>query len=246
MLIGSRKLNYEKVSSTNTMALELIASGTAADGMVITGGFQSEGRGQRENRWFSDPLTNLIMSVILKPRFLHPSEQFMISKIISVSIAEALETAGPSFSIKWPNDIYSGGDKIAGILIENLVTGNELSWSVAGIGININQDEFPGDIPNPVSLKNLTGKEHNVSETEDRLCASLDKWYHELSARRFSEIDDKYLQYLYRLGEPHSFISGGIEFSGSIQGVNASGQLIIVSQEGDKREFSFKEVEFTS
>lgn len=244
MVIGSKTIYHANVSSTNDVAAELINKGRAYEGMVISAGFQTRGKGQRNNIWISDPFTNLIISVILMPEHLLPEQQFYISKIVSLAVTDTLEAFSDQFSIKWPNDIYHGSDKIAGILIENIITGEKITASIAGIGLNVNQKDFPASIPNPVSLAQITQQKHNVQVIHDEVCKNLQIRYSALKDGNYSGIDYSYESRLYHKDDNLNFktINGLLE--GKIIGVNKLGQLIIELPEGEHREFSFKEIEF--
>jgi len=244
MLVDYNILYYEKVSSTNVMAADLIKKKKAGAGSVIVSGYQSSGKGQRNNTWISDPLMNLTMSVILTPKFLKPEKQFYISKIVSLALVKTLNRYSEAFSIKWPNDIYHKGDKIAGILIENSIIGNKISDSVCGIGLNINQTLFPDYIPNPVSLKTLSGSTYNIQEIQDKVLAELALLYSALEGGDFGRVDNDYLDVLYLHNKESEFKAGDNYFRGIINGVNDSGQLLVLDENGTERCFSFKEIEF--
>ena len=244
MVIGSKIIYHANVSSTNDLAAELIDKGSAHEGIVISAAYQSGGRGQRNNTWFSDPFMNLIMSVILMPESILPEQQFYISKIVSLAITDTLQNFSDQFSIKWPNDIYHGSDKIAGILIENIIIGERITSSIAGIGLNINQKKFPSGIPNPISLIQISKKKHNVQLILEEVCRNLQLRYSSLKDGNYSEIDNSYESLLYHKDEEMEFRTADGPLKGKIIGVNKSGQLIIEPAEGSNIEFSFKEIEF--
>src|SRR5680860_150521 len=149
------------VESTNNYANQLILS-NAEEGTVVLAQFQKKGRGQQGNQWESQSGKNLLASIILYPKFLKAGNQFLISKMVSLGLVEYLRHEVRDVSIKWPNDIYIGNKKIAGILIENAIKGRNLFSTVIGVGLNLNQKNFLSDAPNPVSLYQLTGKEYNI------------------------------------------------------------------------------------
>ncbi|MCD4769239.1 MAG: biotin--[acetyl-CoA-carboxylase] ligase [Bacteroidales bacterium] len=244
MKLNTNIIYREKVSSTNNLATSLFTAGEAGEGTVIYAGFQSEGKGQKGNQWESEPGMNLTMSIILTPAFLEADKQFLISKVVSLALIDTVNQFTKGSSIKWPNDIYILNDKIAGILIENIVSGNILSASIAGIGLNINQEIFTSDAPNPVSLKQITGINYDINELCHTMCNNLERRYNMLKAGAVSEIDSDYLASLYRLEEISFFSSKGRRFRGIIKGVDDYGQLIIENIRGKIKIFSFKEVEF--
>jgi BirA family biotin operon repressor/biotin-[acetyl-CoA-carboxylase] ligase len=189
---------------------------------------------------------NLLFSIVLYPGMVSPENQFIISMFISLGIRDFLITLIPECSIKWPNDIYSGDDKIAGILIENSVTGMEITYCVAGIGLNVNQTDFPGHIPNPVSIKMLTGNEHDPDLCLKQLAGFLDRRYKQLISGYSDDIRGEYITSLYRLNEWHRFRSEGGDFSGRIVTISDSGRLIVEKRDGKLHEFSFKEIDFSA
>lgn len=132
-------------------------------GFVVEAEAQTAGRGQRGNSWESEPRMNILMSVLLRPEGIAPSEQFLISQAVSVAIVRVLRHYLPEVRIKWPNDIYVGDRKICGILIENSITATKIIHSIVGIGLNVNQREFHSDAPNPVSMFQLTGRNRCTS-----------------------------------------------------------------------------------
>jgi len=244
MIIGSEIIFLKRAVSTNTTASEYIKSGKAREGLVIHAAYQSAGKGQQGNRWESEEGRNLLFSVILFPTMVNPEDQFIISGVISLGIIDFLKTIIPGCKIKWPNDIYAVDDKIAGILIENSITGSTLTSSVAGIGLNINQEVFPDRIPNPVSLKVITGVDHDTSGCLKGLLKCLDQRYKKVITGKRDQIMNDYTESLYRFNEWHEFRSGEGIFSGRILSVGNSGLLMVENKRGRIREFAFKEIEF--
>ena len=186
---------------------------------------------------------NLLISIILYPSFINAGDQFRISMAISLGIYDFLTVLIPECSIKWPNDIYVNNDKIAGILIENSISGDRIENTVAGIGLNINQEKF-SDAPNPVSLRILTGKSFDLNTCLTQLSKDLDKRYKQLIAGNSDQIIREYNSKLYRLNQWFKFRdSKGIR-TGRILSTGEYGRLKIESQDGEQNEYNFKEVEF--
>ncbi|WP_301748249.1 biotin--[acetyl-CoA-carboxylase] ligase [uncultured Duncaniella sp.] len=150
-----------KIESTDSTSSHLagIAEG-CAHGTAVMARVQTAGRGQRGNSWEAEPGMNITLSLLLRPEGLEPARQFIISQAVSLAIVEMLDNfiGADAVSIKWPNDIYVNDSKIAGILIENVISGSAISRSIVGVGLNVNQTEFLSDAPNPVSLKQLLPK----------------------------------------------------------------------------------------
>jgi BirA family biotin operon repressor/biotin-[acetyl-CoA-carboxylase] ligase len=244
MIIGSKLIFCKNIESTNTYASGLVQRESISEGTIIYTNFQSAGRGQKANRWESEDGKNLLFSIVLFPEMVIPEDQFIISMFVSLGICDFLKTLIPACKIKWPNDIYAGDDKIAGILIESSITGNFINNSIAGIGLNINQDHFPVYVPNPVSLKMLTGKNYDPDLCLKQLAGWLDKRYKQLISDRRSEIRNEYISSLYRLNELHNFKAKDGIFSGKILAITDSGCIRIEDRERKIREFFFKEIDF--
>lgn len=233
-----------EVQSTNNYANQLILSDAAEHGTVVLAQHQSKGRGQRGNGWESEFGENLLASIVLFPVCLPAAKQFEIAKIASISVLDFLQAEVPDVSIKWPNDIYVGEKKIAGILIENTVKGRNIDSSVVGIGLNLNQALFRSDAPNPVSLKQLTGKQYAVENVAQSLASNIQKWWGKLETGLFGEIHRAYLSKLYRNGQWQTYRAGEAEFQARIVGIGEFGQLKLEKQDGTIAGFMFKEVAF--
>ena len=156
----------DETDSTNRYISQLCneLQESVAELTTVTAEFQTAGKGQRGNTWEAERGKNLLFSFVLYPTFLEARRQFILSQIVSLSIKEELDRWSDEITIKWPNDIYWRDKKICGILIENDLSGHFIGRSISGIGININQNEFHSDAPNPVSLKQITGQEHDRYE----------------------------------------------------------------------------------
>jgi BirA family biotin operon repressor/biotin-[acetyl-CoA-carboxylase] ligase len=241
MIIGSSLLHHEILSSTNTEASLLLRTGEQIDGTVISTDYQTSGKGQAGNIWQSEKGKNLLFSIILYPQSISPGEQFLISMAISLGICDFLDRYCDGARIKWPNDIYLKSDKIAGILIENTIRGATIENTVAGIGLNVNQEDFTGVYPKPISLKLATGKEFDIKVCLQELLGDLDKRYKQLLYGDSKLIKSNYLSRLYRFKEWSSYKTGSSVFTGRITDVLTSGQIRIVEKEGRKRDFGFKE-----
>jgi BirA family biotin operon repressor/biotin-[acetyl-CoA-carboxylase] ligase len=244
MIIGSNYIFRENLPSTNTYGAKLLKNDAVPEGTIIYTNYQSAGRGQTGNTWESEVGKNLLISLILYPLMIKPSDQFIISKFISLGICDYLRQYTSNVSIKWPNDIYVNNDKIAGILIEASIMRNEIEYIIAGIGLNINQKIFRSDAPNPVSLGMITGVDYNIEECLRNLALFLDSRYKQLLQKKRSEIDSEYLNNLYRFEQWCDFSDSNGLFEGRIISVNATGRLQIEDHRGRIYEYGFKEVNF--
>lgn len=241
---GKTVYHYPAIDSTNNCANELIGNIDIQEGAIVLTDHQRKGRGQGGSAWESRPGENLTFSLILHPVFLPVTEQFYLSKTISLGISDYLGSLTGSISIKWPNDIYSGPDKVGGILIENIIKGNIIEYSVAGIGININQVEFPDWIPNPTSLKILEKKSYILNECLSGICAGIEKRYDLLRSGRIEDIDRDYNKRLFRFRTMTRFSSDGHTFLAEIREVMADGQLILLDDSGQTLKFYQHEIDY--
>ncbi|MCW3127935.1 MAG: biotin/acetyl-CoA-carboxylase ligase, partial [Bacteroidetes bacterium] len=171
-------------------------------------------------------------------------KQFFLNMAVSLAVRELCEeVTNDEIRIKWPNDIYHKKKKIAGILIENTISGSQLSSSVIGIGLNVNQTEFDPGIPNPTSLKLITGQEQSLDAVTQKLSIYMEKYYLQLRNLHFNFLDKGYTVHLYRYNQTASFRKDNQEFRGEIIGVTKEGKLIIESN-GKQLKFGLKEVEY--
>ena len=237
-------IKFESIDSTNNYATNHLVEEGWLEGTVVFADVQLKGKGQLQNSWESEKGKNLLISIVLYPEFVPVQNQFEISKVIALSVCEVVSLFVENVSIKWPNDIYVGNQKIAGILIENAVIGNELSYSVAGVGLNVNQQLFLSDAPNPVSLYQLKGIEFDREEILSLLLQSVWKWYEMLKQKNILAIDTAYLNLLYQLDVEATYKDDSGVFSGKIIGVDPIGQLMIEKSSGEIRSYFFKEVAF--
>ena len=233
-----------EVESTNNYANQLVLSKAAEHGTVVLAQYQKKGRGQQGNCWESEFGKNMLASFILFPQLLTAAKQFYISKIVSLALVDFLKTETNEVSVKWPNDIYIQNKKIAGILIENSVKGVNISSAIIGIGLNLNQEKFISEAPNPVSLKQITGKDYIVETVAGQIREYFFIWYEKLQAGCFNEIDTTYFNQLFRANEWALFSKEGKTFESKITGIGEFGQIILEDRAGVFLEYMFKEVEF--
>lgn len=212
---------------------------------IIWSEHQTAGRGQRGHAWHSVEGENVTFSVVLKPTFLPIVEQFLLSEIVALSLVETMARYGIECRIKWTNDLYAGDSKLAGVLIEHSLNLDGIARTIVGIGLNINQREFPEDLPNPTSMSLLTLEKYDRREVLESFVQSLAVWYDKLAWGHKSEIEASYREKMYHLDEPHTYaLPSGEEFTATIRGVRPSGELRLEHTDGTIREYAFKEVEF--
>ncbi|MEY3367248.1 MAG: hypothetical protein RI973_403 [Bacteroidota bacterium] len=245
LFIGQVFYDLPEVTSTNAYALSLLSQGRPAEGTVVSTFCQTAGRGQQGNHWESEPGKNIALSVLLYPDFLELRQQFFLNMAISLAVCDLVADCLPEgVRIKWPNDIYVGDRKIAGILIQNTTSNKNISATVAGIGININQTQFLTKPPNPTSLRLETGLDHNLHELIAQLCLRLEQRFLLLREGQNRLLHMQYLANLYRFDTPARFQrDNGTLFEGLITGIDESGRLRI--RIGQREEsFDLKTIRF--
>ena len=259
LFIGKVYLRFDELSSTNDYAAELIASAITlasntnskskpAEGTVIRADTQSAGRGQFGSRWESAAGKNLTFSVILYPGWLDIRAQFYLSMAVALAIHDAVSDLNPGalpVRIKWPNDLYIGDRKTAGILIQNSISGTHIQSSIVGIGLNINQLEFDPTLPNPTSLALAFGQNFDREQIDGLLFECLERRYLQLKAGHHEALQNAYEALLFRRGVESTFRASATQqvFTGIILGVTDSGQLRVLAEQGE-RQFAVKEIQY--
>lgn len=248
LFVGQNAIHLTAVGSTNSYASDLMRQIRVNDGTIVYTFEQTNGRGQRGNTWLSEPNKNIALSLILHPTFLHADEQFWLTKVVSLAVADLMaETlqkhADPEVKIKWPNDIYINGKKTAGILIENNLRDERIQSAVIGIGLNVNQTDFDYSI-NATSMKALSNEEFELVAIIERLCEFLEARYLQLKTGKRELLDTHYLHCLYRLGEWKNYKVNEELLEGKIGGVSKGGKLMVEDRLGGVREFDLKEIVF--
>lgn len=242
VFIGKKAFFLPSCHSTNEMASILMTNKQPLNGTVVYTDFQTSGKGQRGNSWESEEAKNILMSVILETGFVEPANFFDLTIMTSMAIHDVLsEYLQEGVKIKWPNDMYFGGKKIAGILIENYIKQNSIEWCILGVGLNVNQIKFKE--PNAISLANICGQQFDREELVNMLLQKLELRYFQLEKGKTKNLRNEYLECLYWKDEIHVFQSEGSYFNGKILGVDQSGKLMMELEDG-QRYFDFKEVSF--
>lgn len=236
-------IHLKETVSTNAYIKELCKSNTVEEGLVVCADFQTAGRGQKGNSWESEAKKNLLFSMVLYPQFIEANEQFIISQLVSVAIKNVLDKYTDNISIKWPNDIYWKQQKICGLLIENDLMECIITQSVIGVGLNVNQQEFRSDAPNPVSLKQILGCDNEKEIILKEIIEEILLQYN-IAKKDTKSIADKYKQHLYRKDGYYNYSDGETSFKAKIEDVETSGILVLKTDTGMLRKFAFKEVTF--
>ena len=237
-----------EVDSTNRYVRDEAAAlwqnrGTG-DFAVVAAGHQTAGRGQRGNTWNSNAGENLLFSILVRPgETLEVSRQFLLSQAVALSIHDAMKCHGIDTRLKWPNDIYAGSRKLAGILLELDYSGAFVEQAIIGIGLNVNQENFPPMDRVPVSMKMLRKRDFIL---DDALATILDLFEHYYIEMRFGNRDAiaaEYKRVLLGMNERHTFIDRDGHFDAVIQDVESDGHLILLRNDGSTGRYTFKEVE---
>jgi BirA family transcriptional regulator, biotin operon repressor / biotin---[acetyl-CoA-carboxylase] ligase len=219
-------IELESVDSTNNYAMGLVHEGLASDGMVCLARHQWAGKGQRGRTWLSEPGQNLMMSLVIAPGTLPLTRQFLFSASVALGILDFVNPLEPGkWQIKWPNDIYWNDRKAAGMLIENVIHGKNWPFAVVGIGMNLNQESFPAEIPNAISLKQITGTHFDPVSVAGKLVPAIQE---RISALRKNpdETLNGLNAFLYKRNQVVVLQKGNELLVTNLIGVNASGQLI--------------------
>jgi BirA family biotin operon repressor/biotin-[acetyl-CoA-carboxylase] ligase len=245
LFVGQNVITLNEVASTNTFLKDALSKSTPLlEGTVIMAEKQFAGRGQTDNIWHSEERKNLTFSILLNPSFLPVDRQFELNKAISLALNDVLTVyVGKSALIKWPNDSYIGNKKVAGILIENIVSGSQIRHAIVGIGLNVNQTDFPASLNNVTSLKQGLHKDYDLNKLLGEICSAVEARYHQLRAGHYEKVERDFIDRLYLLNEWALFKTDKGILNGKIIGVSRSGQLEMETREG-VRLFNNKEVEF--
>ncbi|MBT8231147.1 MAG: biotin--[acetyl-CoA-carboxylase] ligase [Saprospiraceae bacterium] len=237
---------FESIDSTNTYLSNYLSKNNPQDNICVYTYNQTNGKGQIGRNWFNDEGKNLALSYAFHFQNLDVQHQFYLNMAISLGLHQFVSSIinNGRVSIKWPNDIYINDKKVAGILIQNQLKGRLIGSSIIGIGLNINQESFPQNLPNPISLKQHTQKTYNKAELVQRLEKNILSFLNILSINSKAIFTD-YIKHLYRINEKHSFINthSNESFYGIIKGVSAEGKLL-VDISGELEAFNFRTIKF--
>lgn len=247
LFVGQNLIKLSAVDSTNNYLKNLLSnSEPLPEGTVIMADHQYAGRGQQGNVWKAEAGKSLTFSLLLRPNFLLVQQQFDLNMLVSVALNNVLLKYLPlNLSVKWPNDIYIGDQKIGGILIENVVAGNTIKQSIIGIGLNVNQKKFDDDLNGrTTSISQILQQDVNLMVLLAELCTQVEQLYLKLRLGKSTQLKDLYVSKLYRLNRLARYSANGEVFEGMIEGISEFGLLKIRTCDGNTHEFGFKEVVF--
>lgn len=241
---------YDTIDSTNSEARRRSSD---IDRMsVFAAKFQTAGRGQRGNRWNSTAGENLTFSILTnlqsgKMPTVSARDQFILSVISALTISDFLLESGIENKIKWPNDIYVRDKKICGMLIENILTGDNVGKSIIGIGLNLNQTEFPPELINPTSVIKVSGIRMEPESALDSIMRIFSGYIEKLDDNDSrNSLTEEFISRMYRLGassDYHDCIEG-YDFTGKIKGISDEGLLLMEMPDKTIKKYSFKELSY--
>ncbi|MGM9838422.1 MAG: biotin--[acetyl-CoA-carboxylase] ligase [Paludibacteraceae bacterium] len=262
----------EQTDSTSTLLRRIISGEQSAETLPYTGclsediptlyaGYQTAGRGQSGNGWESERGQNLLFSFALREPPVAIEQQFVLTMLVALAMHRTLLPYLPAadrdaLSIKWPNDIYYKDKKIAGILVENTLQGARIAYSIVGIGLNVNQSAWRSDAPNPLSLRQITGKQYDPKELLDRYMLAL----RQLLPQPRDSIKPQYCEQLYRRKGFYPYIERPVDttptriaraaehtddgFIAEWVDISPLGELVLRTQAGEIRTYHFKQIRF--
>ena len=213
--------------------------------MLVVSDMQTKGRGQMGNHWLSESGKNLTFSMFIELNKLSIDRQFQLNQAVSLGLLFALKKYLPKVQIKWPNDIMADTKKIAGMLIENTVSSSIIKHSVIGIGLNVNQTEFPKELTQAISLKIALNRDFDLDSLLIEISHSIIRQILLLDELSVDKLHKMYLENLYLLEKEAQFLDGNKKkFTGKIVGLSLEGNLLVRLKNAKIKKFGFKEIEF--
>lgn len=236
-------IKVSAINSTNSFAREMFKDNPQLPLTCIVAKKQLQGRGQRGTNWDAEEGKNLTFSIFLPKPKMSPNNQFLLSAVAATSLICSLEKFNlPRLKIKWPNDILSANQKIAGILIENIISEGKIVGSIIGIGLNVNQEQF-FDLPQAGSMKTVSGREHDLEQVLETLLQKLEADFGSFSEENSEAILKTYKNHLFRREVPSTFqLPDGKLFTGIITDVSTTGKLLVRTDDEVITEFDLKEI----
>ena len=247
MMTSDSNINIIRVAETDSTSKEIVRE--LGDGVqsskyisVLSADYQTAGRGQLGSRWEAERGKNLLFSLMAWPVGVPVGRQFRLSQAMAVAVRDALASYADGFTIKWPNDIYFGGGKVCGTIIETTWKGGMVERFVMGVGINVNQRVFLGDAPNPLSLWQIVGRETDRDELLGRVLDRFAALYGLLQAGDESEVVRCYDNHLLWREGMHRYSDSDGEFEAEFVSVAPDGRLTLRDADGRERRYYFKEL----
>lgn len=237
-------IKLDATDSTNEFLKGLLKETDLEDYTTIWAEYQRKGKGQRDKIWQSEKGKNLIISMLKKHSDVPTHAQFQVNIAVTLGLLHTLKALGiPDLSIKWPNDILSGGQKICGILIENSLMNNFVKRSIIGIGLNVNQENFD-DLPYAASLRNITGKEYDRDVLIYQLLEALKRELSYSDHLDLKEQKQDYEKFLFHKGEYIPFKINDTVRNAMVQSISDSGAVELEWEDGEIGFYSHGEVQW--
>lgn len=230
--------------STNVSLAEICSKGYTENLTSVYSSFQTDGRGQRGNKWESEDGKNLLFSFVIFPNGLPAREHFILLQITALALFDTLSEYTDGISIKWPNDIYWMDRKICGTLIENDLSGMNIERSISGTGVNLNQKIFRSGAPNPISLSLITGQEYDIETVLHKIMNSASIYHRMFDNGESDIIRKKYFEAIYRKDGFYMYKDDNGTFDAIIEDIEKDGRLVLKDREGRVRKYLFKEVSY--
>ncbi|MFM2375187.1 MAG: hypothetical protein RLZZ165_284 [Bacteroidota bacterium] len=245
LFVGKNFVSLGMVDSTNTFANQLLEI-NPAEGTVVIAQHQTAGKGQQGSTWSAEPSLNLTFSLILYPRFLAPRQIFLLNKLIACALWDTLAAMLPEggVEIKWPNDILARRRKIAGILIETSLDRDSIRSAIIGIGLNVNQMTFSGQLHGAATSMALqAGKTFDAQAVLSDLLERIEARYLAIRAGRHEGVERAYLERLYAYQEDTLIEIAGQRLTVHVVGIDPDGRLA-VQRDGKLYFYGVKEIRF--
>jgi len=235
-------IEITQVASTNDFLKEYCQHRRPMEGFAVFTPNQTAGKGQRGNSWVSEAGKNIILSIVFYPEFLPLTQNFLLSEAVALGVKDTLDGYLSDVAIKWPNDIYFGDKKIAGILIENEITAEKITNSIVGIGLNVNQENFVPEARNAISMKQILGTDTDIKKLSEKLLNTVRNRYFQLENNRCDAVRSDYHKCLYHRSGLFGYKDVNGAFNAEILSVADDGTLNLLDENGKKRHYFFKEI----
>jgi BirA family biotin operon repressor/biotin-[acetyl-CoA-carboxylase] ligase len=237
-------LKISETASTNLYLRNLLNDSELPNGFCVSADFQTSGRGQKGTIWEAEKGENLLFSFLIHSEKIPLEKQFLLSEIVSIEICNALKTIGLNTKIKWGNDIFFDDKKLAGILIETLIANGKMKYAIIGAGLNVNQKDFPKNLPNAISIYQILGYKVDCEAILKNILTGILSSFEHFNIENSTNLQKKYFDLLYRNDGFHLFEAQNKKFSAKIISVAPDGCLKLLTDNKLERNFYFKEVKF--
>lgn len=232
--IGTPFIHLTEIDSTNRYARNQIDANLTTGGTAYFADHQTEGKGRQERSWVSEPGKNILLSIVLNTNGRMNEEAAALNRLVALACFDLFnDFSGGGTLIKWPNDLYWGDRKAGGILIENIWRGAQWTWSIIGIGLNINQTGFPEQAARATSLRQITGKSYDVLLLAQELCQRLEKRLQQWTSAEEMSTLSEYNNHLYKKSGPVNLLADGKKIAGTSLEVTAAGELQVHNAAGE-------------